>query len=69
MAHRWSNKEDVLKDLEVATGHQVTDVDDGYFLYGEQPPPPRVVDNEGLCILCLFNLIIGLRLRMRLRCF
>lgn len=48
MTQRWCTKEDVLEDLKNVSSGRVADVDDGFFLYGEQAPPLHLPNNEGM---------------------
>ncbi|XP_026729215.1 RNA polymerase II degradation factor 1-like isoform X2 [Trichoplusia ni] len=42
----WSTKEEVLKDLAKASGRRIGNLDDGYLVVGDGPPPIIVEDDD-----------------------
>lgn len=42
----WSTKEQVLKDLARASGRRIGNLDDGYLVVGDGPPP-MIVEDDG----------------------
>lgn len=50
----WSTKEEVLKDLAKAYGRRtssIDDLDEGYFVVGDAPPPVRRENIGKPCLL------------------
>ncbi|CAH0579531.1 unnamed protein product [Chrysodeixis includens] len=43
---KWSTKEEVLKDLAKASGRRIGNLDDGYLVVGDGPPPIIVPDED-----------------------
>lgn len=50
----WSTKEEVLKDLAKASGRRIGNLDDGYLVVGDGPPP-IIVEDDGNVYFTFYN--------------